>query len=119
MAADEQRTFVSQILKGGVSDLLSSEELVMDALRDLLKDEVKRRMREALDANPELRDELKDAVRLYFEAKVHEYYASLKFTKASAKLGVTMLPENLRDELGRDVGKFLERELTALLEKSL
>ena len=115
--ADE--TLISQILKGGFSDLLGNEELVVDAFRDLLRDEIKRKMREALEANPDLKQELTDSVRLYFEAKVREYYATLKFAKASAKLGVTLMPQDLRDALGKDIGDFLQREVSELLEKSL
>lgn len=110
---------VAQMLKGGFSDLLGNDAIVVEAFRDLLRDEVKAKMRAALDANPELKQELTDAVRLYFEAKVHEYYATLKFAKASAKLGVTLLPDDLRAELGKDIGRFIERELAGLLEKSL
>lgn len=111
--------FVAGMLKGGFSDLLGNDALVVEAFRDLLREEVKAKMRAALEANPELKQELKDAVQLYFEAKVHEYYATLKFAKASAKLGVTLLPDQLRNELGKDIGRFIERELSSLLEKSL
>lgn len=110
---------VSQVLKGGFTDLLGNEELVVDALRDLLKDEIKRKMREELERNPELREELKDAVRLYFEAKVHEAYATLKFVKASAKLGVQMMPDQMRDQLGKEIGSLLEKEVAALLSKAV
>lgn len=110
---------VSQLLKGGFTDLLGNEDLVVEALRDLLKDEIKRKMREELEKNPELRDELRAAVRLYFEAKVNEAYATLKFVKASAKLGVQMMPDQMRDQLGKEIGSLLEKEVAALLEKAL
>ena len=110
---------VSHVLKGGFTDLLGNEELVVEALRDLLKDEIKRKMREELDKNPELREELRAAVRLYFEAKVNEAYATLKFVKASAKLGVQMMPDQMRDQLGKEIGSLLEKEVAALLEKAM
>ena len=111
--------WVSQALKGGFTDLLGNEELVVEAMRDLIKEEIRRKMREELDKNPELREELRDAVRLYFEARVHQAYASLKFVKASAKLGVQMLPGELREELGKEIGSLLEKEVAALLEKAV
>lgn len=112
-------SWVREALKGGVTDLLGNEELVVDAMRDLIKDELKRKMREELEKNPELREEMRDAVRLYFEARVHQAYASLKFVKASAKLGVQMLPDELRAELGKEIGSLLEKEVASLLEKAV
>lgn len=110
---------LSQMLKGGFSDMLGNEALVVDVFRDLLKDEIKRKMREELDRNPELQEELRDAIRAYFEAKVRETYATVKFMKASAKLGVAMMPDELREELGKEIGSLLEKEVAALLQKAL
>ena len=110
---------VSQVLKGGLTDLLGNEDMVLDALRDLLKDEIKARMREELNRNPDLKEEMKAAVRLYFEAKVHEAYATLKFAKASAKLGVELMPPEMRAQFGKELAGILEKEVAALLEKSL
>lgn len=114
-----QENVVAQVLKGGLMDLVGGEDLMTEALRDLLRDEVKRRMREELDRSPDIREEMKEAVRMYFEAKVHETYASLKFAKASAKLGVNLMPRELREELGRELASVIEKEVGALLEKSL
>ena len=109
---------VTQVLKGG-TDLLGGEELIVDAMRDLLRDEVKRKMREELDKDPALQEELREAVRLYFEARVNQAYATLKFVKASAKLGVSMMPADLRADLGKEIGSLLEKEVAQLLEKAV
>lgn len=110
---------VSQVLKGGLTDMMGSDDLVVDVFRDLLKDEIKRKMREELEKNPEIREEIRAAIRMYFEAKVQETYATVKFMKASAKLGVQMMPDELRAQLGKDIGSLLEKEVAALLEKAL
>jgi len=109
---------VSQVLKGDFLNLVG-DEIMVDALRDLVKDEVKRRMRQELEANPELYDELREAIRLYFEAKVHQAYASLKVAKASAKLGMHLLPPDIREEITRDVARIVEKELSALMSKAI
>jgi hypothetical protein len=116
---DSGGNLVSQMLKGGFTDMLGDQDLVVDALRDLLKDELKRKMREELEKNPELQAELRDALRLYLESKVNEAYATLKFVKASAKLGVQMMPTEMRNQLGKEIGSLLEKEVAALLEKAL
>lgn len=105
-------------LKGGILDL-GTDEIVIDALKDIVRDELKGRMREALDKNPELKAEFKEAVRSYFEAKVQQTYAELKLAKASAKLGLEVMPPQLRDKLSREVAQMVEREVTSLLEKAL
>ncbi len=110
---------VSQVLRGDLFDLLEKDDIMAGALRDLLRDEVKTRMQEELDAHPELRAELKDAVRLFYEAKIREAYATLKFAKASAKLGLQLMPPTLRDELGKEVADLVEREVSQILDRSL
>lgn len=110
---------VGKLLKGSVGELLRTEDLVIDAMRDLVREELKRKVREELERNPELREELRDAVRLLFEAKVQEAYAGLKLAKASAKLGLEMLPPELRQEIGREVMATFEKEMARLLEKTM
>lgn len=110
---------LSSMLRGGFTDLLGNETLVVEAMKDLLRDEIKKKMRESLDADPQLKKELQDAVRMYFEARVHQAYATLMFVKASAKLGVEMLPPQLRDDLGKEIGHLVEKEMAALLEKAV
>ncbi|HEV8361111.1 MAG TPA: hypothetical protein VGR28_11725 [Candidatus Thermoplasmatota archaeon] len=110
---------VAKLMKGSVGDILRAEDLVFDAMRDIVRDELKRKIREQLEASPELRDELRDAVRLMFEAKMQEAYAGLKLAKAGAKLGLEMLPPDLRAEIGRELQATFEKEVARLLEKTL
>lgn len=110
---------IGKLLKGSVGDVLKAEDLVIESMRDLVREELKRKIREELERNPELRQELRDAVRMLFEAKVQEAYAGLKLAKASAKLGLEMLPPDLRQEIGREVMATFEKEMARLLEKTL
>lgn len=100
-------------------DLVGGEELVIEAFRDLVKDELKRHVRETLDDNPELRKEVRDAVGRYFEAKVLQTVALLALAKAGAKVSLEALPEHLRGKVGKDLANAIEKDLTAVLEKSL
>ncbi len=104
---------------GKLMDVIGGEELIMEAFRDLVKDELKRHVRETLDDNPELRDEVKQAVGRYFEAKVLQTLALLALAKAGTKISVAALPENLQGQVGKDLAQVLEKDLAAVLEKSL
>ena len=104
---------------GKLLDLVGGEELVIEAFRDLVKDELKRHVRETLDANPELKSEVKAAVSRYFEAKVLETVALLALAKAGAKVSLEALPDNLRGRVGKDLAQAIEKDLTAVLERSL
>lgn len=110
---------LGKLLKGSVGELLKAEDLVLDSMRDLVREELKRKIRDELEANPELRSELREAVRLLLEAKVQEAYAGLKLAKAAAKLGLEMLPPELRERLGREVMATFEKEMARILEKTL
>jgi len=98
--------------------MLSSETLLIEAVQDLVKDEVKRAMKEKLDANPELKKELKQAVQELLQAKVHEAYAVLKIGKVGAKIGIEMVPPELRKEIGRELVTMFEKEVNKMLGQS-
>lgn len=115
MAPDED--IISSLLKS-TKTMLSSETLLVEAVQDMVKDEVKRTIREKLEANPELRKELKQAVAEMMEAKVHEAYALLKIGKVGAKLGIELVPPHLRKEIGQELVSLFEKEVARMLEQS-
>jgi GMP synthase PP-ATPase subunit len=108
---------VSSVIKG-TRAILSSETLLIEAVQDLVKDEVKRAMREKLDANSQLKDELRLAVQELLQAKAHEAYAVLKIGKVGAKIGIEMVPPELRKEIGRELVTMFEKEVNKMLEQS-
>lgn len=98
--------------------MLQSETLIVEAVQDLVKDEVKRHIREKLDSDPELRAEFKKAIESLLEAKAREAYALLRIGKCGAKLGIALVPENMRKEIGHELASILEKELSKMLEQS-
>jgi hypothetical protein len=112
--ADED--IISSVIKSTRS-MLSSETLLIEAVQDLVKDEVKRTIKEKLDANPELKQELKLAVQELMEAKVHEAYALLKVGKVGAKVGIELVPPKLRKEIGQEIVSIFEKEVSRMLEQ--
>ena len=106
---------INKILKKQLPDLIGGEEIVLEASREMIKDELKEHIRKKLEEDPELKKEFKDAIGMYFEAKVKEMYAHIKLAKASAKLGLDLMPTPLKNDLSKE----LEKELGPLVEKIL
>ena len=67
----------------------------------------------------ELKEELKDAISYYFNAKARSIYAELKASRAAARLGLRILPDELQGEVGEALVGLFEKELGNLLEKAL
>ena len=51
-------------IKDQIKDLMSTEDLVIEAFRDLVKDELKSHIRNKVEADPELKAEIKSAKEL-------------------------------------------------------
>lgn len=106
-------------IRDQVQDLMSTEDLVIEAFRDLVKDELKAHIRQKVDEDPDLKAEIKEAVAYYFHTKARTVYAELKATRAATRLGLRLLPDDLQGEVGEAVVSLFEKELGALLEKAL
>lgn len=112
-------SLIKSVGEGMPLEDLNTEGIVMDALRDLVKDEIKDHLKRKVDENPALKEELKEAVELFIEAKLKETFAAIKLAKAGTKLGLTMVPEKMVDDLSREFSKVFEKELITILDKSL
>lgn len=110
---------INSIARGLPLDDLNTENLVIESLRDLVKDEIKTYLRTRIDEQPELKAELKEAIELFMEAKLRETFAAIKLAKAGTKLGLTIVPEKMVDELTREFSRVFEKEIFTILEKSL
>jgi hypothetical protein len=96
---------------------IQTEDLVVEAVRDMVKDEVKRHIRAKLNDNPELKQEIKMAVADLMDAKAREYYAMARLAKNGVELGLEMMPPEMRDRLMKDVSKLIEKEINMMFEK--
>lgn len=112
--ADED--IISSVMKS-TRTMLSSETILIDAVQELVKDEIKKTIREKLDANPEIKKELKEGIKDLMDAKIHEAYALLKIGKAGAKLGIEMVPPELRKEIGKEIVSIFEKEVGRMLDQ--
>lgn len=113
------KNVVSSLMKGGIGDVIGGEDIVLEVMREIIKDEIKNSVHDALDKEPELKEELRDAIKIYFEARIKEMYASLKLAKAAGKLGLHILPDDMKEELSKEVVDLLEKEIGSIIEKGL
>lgn len=95
-----------------------TEDLIVEAMRDLVKDEVKGYIRATIEANPELKEEIRAAVRDLMEAKLREAYAFVKLAKAGAKLGLELVPASMRLEVTKEIADLIEKEVGALVDRA-
>lgn len=102
-----------------MSDSLDAEDLVLEALREMVKDEIKRHIKSKLDEDPELRKEIKDAISMYLETRARQVYATIKIAKGAAKLGLSLIPPDLKKEMSKEVLSIFEKELSSIMEKDL
>jgi len=107
---------LEQLLKSALS-AIKIEDLVVEAMRETFKDEIKRHIQQKLEENPELRAEAKAALNELIQAKIKETYAIIRLGKVATALGVTMVPGELREQVGRELVSLVEREVSQVMEK--
>jgi len=100
-------------------DLLRPEELVREATRDIIKDEIRRHLEKTLRDDPELAQNLKDAVKDLLAARASEYAALVRVGTAAAHLGLSALPPETRQAMTKDIVKLISKELGQIVERSL
>lgn len=99
--------------------MLHPEEIVAEATRDLVKEEIRHHLEKKLREDPALAREIKDAVKDLLEARAREYSALLRITAATARLGFSAIPDSVKGQVAQDVLAVLNRELGNLVEKTL
>ncbi len=99
--------------------LLISDDIIVQAVQELYKEEIKERIKEKLKANPRMEEELKEAITDYTRGKLLEAGAQGKLLKVVAELGLISMPESVRDELVKSVLKAIGPELDTILKNTL
>ncbi|HTT72556.1 MAG TPA: hypothetical protein VMG99_00170 [Thermoplasmata archaeon] len=107
------------LLLQSTRDLLRPEELVREATRDIVKDEIRRHLEKTLKENPQLAEDLKNAVHDLLTARALEYAALLRVGAATARLGLSALPTDVRREVTKEIVDMVSKELGQIVERSL
>ena len=114
--ADLEETIIP-IVRSTLSEVLQAEGLITEAMRDLVRDEIKAYMRSRLDEDPALKQEIKDALEMYLESRAKEMLATVRLAKAGTKMSFAMLPENIKEDIKTEVLGMFEDEISELLER--
>jgi hypothetical protein len=109
------KTAVSRIFSTSLEEIFGGEDLLLEVAREMIKEEMKGKLRETLEKNPDLKKEFKDAVEMYYQAKIRQTLAAFKIAKASARLGVKIAPEDLQEEFQKE----LEKEMARIIDDAL
>jgi hypothetical protein len=107
------------VLLKSTTDLLRPEELVREATRDIVKDEIRRHLEKTLQEDPKLAQDLKDAVKALLAARATEYAALVRIGAATARLGLSALPPDVRRAMMKDIVDLISKELGQIVERSL
>ena len=107
---------VDSLLKGG-EDLIHTENLMVEAVQELIKDEIKNRIRKKLQENEELRSEFEEYVKVLMEAKMKETYAYAMLAKTSADLGLELIPPEMKDKMNEKLREFIEKKMEEMMKE--
>ncbi len=99
--------------------VLPSEDLFIEALREIMKDEIKEYLKEKLEENPRVKSEIRSAIITYLEAKIKESEAITKLVKSYAELGIITLPPALKEEVFKSIYTTFKKEIDEIIEKTL
>ncbi|MGD1099643.1 MAG: hypothetical protein ABR888_04795 [Thermoplasmata archaeon] len=119
MAEDSSSGGPIDVLLKSTTDLLRPEELVREATRDIVKDEIRRHLEKTLQEDPKLAQDLKDAVKDLLAARATEYAALMRVGTATARLGLSALPPDVRHALTKNIVDLISKELGQIVERSL
>ncbi len=119
MADDRSSGEPIDVLVRSSRELLRPEELVREVTRDIVKDEIRKHLEKTLHDDPKLAQALKDGVRDLLAARANEYAAMVRIGTATARLGLSALPPEIRRQITKDLVDLLSKELGQIVERSL
>ena len=107
---------MESLLEGG-EDLLNTENLMVEAVEELIKDEIKARIKNKLEENEELKSEFEEHVKILMEAKMKEAYAYAMLAKTSADLGFEMVPPEMKEKMNEKLRELIEKKMEDMMKE--
>lgn len=112
--ADEIQKYLKEIM-----NTLPSEEMYLEAVRDIVKDFIKEYIRKKLNDDASLKKELASVIEGFLEAKVREYDSMAKMAKITAKIGFLSAPESVRETATKDLIETFRKEIEEIVLRTI
>ena len=100
----------------GFLKTMPSEDMFMEAIREIIKDLVKELIRRKINDDPKLKSDIAEMMQEYFESKVKEYDSMAKIT---AKIGLISAPDSIKDEAMKDIMETFKKEIQEIILRTL
>ncbi len=97
--------------------LMDTEGILVQAMQDIVKDEIKKRIMARIEKDPALKEQIKIAVEDLIEARMKEGYAMMRLGKIAARVGLEMIPGDMKEDVTREFTSILEREISEIFQK--
>ena len=104
-------------IKKDSEDIFDTDDLFIEAIQDLIKDEIKQHILNRLEKNKTLKANFKEAVEILIEAKVKEGYAYALIASSSADKGMKLIPPKLREQIKNKVTEIIEKQMEEMIEE--
>lgn len=96
-------------------NIFKPENLIMEAIQDLIKEEIQRKILNRVDSDKKFKPDLKKAFELLLEAKVKESYAYALLIKSGADLSLRWIPSEMKIQMRKKLAEIMEKEMEQLM----
>ena len=98
---------------------LPSEDIYFEAVREIIKDILKEYIKKRINDDPELKAGIADVLKEFIAAKLKEYDSMARMARITAKIGVKITPDSIKDEAMDDFVNVFQKEIEEIIKKTL
>ena len=98
---------------------LPSEDIYFEAVREIIKDILKEYIKKRINDDPELKAGIADVLKEFIAAKLKEYDSMARMARITAKIGVKIAPDSIKDEAMDDFVNVFQKEIEEIIKKTL
>ena len=96
-----------------------SEEMYLEAVRDVFKDLIKEYIRKRINEDDELKNQIAEVLEEFMEAKIKEDDSIAKMAKITAKIGILSTPKGIKEEAINDFMNTFKNEIDEIIKRTL